>query len=128
MSSYGYGSELQCCKGVVDPITFLTMLAVIAAITIILRQAVLANIAGRRKKRGIEHKTERLIMMGESIRGDLKREHMVTCKSPLLKKFHLNFRLFGTCMLCISTGLRVLRAPGSGRNTYFQPFSTFFFI
>ena len=67
--SYGYGNELQCCKGVVDPITFLTMLAVIAAITIILRQAVIANIAGRRKKRAIEHNTpiERLIMQGESI-------------------------------------------------------------
>ena len=80
MSSYGYGSELQCCKGVVDPITFLTMLAVIAAISIILRQAVLANIAGRRKKRGIEHKTklERLIITGESIRGDLGRKHTPT--------------------------------------------------
>ena len=91
MSSYGYGSELQCCKGVVDPITFLTMLAVIAAISIILRQAVLANIKGRRKKRGIEHKTklERLIMTGESIRGDLGREHVATCKPPLLNILNL---------------------------------------
>lgn len=49
----GYGPELQCCKGVVDPITLLTMLGLITAITLILRQTSINKMLGR-KKRGID--------------------------------------------------------------------------
>ena len=49
-SRLGYGPELQCCKKVVDPVTLLAVLAGIAGISFVLRQAAINNIAGRRKR------------------------------------------------------------------------------
>ena len=51
-----YGNDLECCRGVVDPITLLALLAGIAGITVFLRQIVINKItAGKRKKRYAEH-------------------------------------------------------------------------
>ena len=71
MAAYGYGEELQCCKGVVDPITLLALLGTIAGITAILRYYVLLKITGR-KKRSLLPSTDlpisfvKLIWQGES--------------------------------------------------------------
>ena len=43
--------EDTCCPPVTDPLTLLTVLGAIAAITVALRQVVISNITGRRKRR-----------------------------------------------------------------------------
>ena len=51
--SLGYGSNLQCCDEVVDPISLLTVIGAITAASLFLRQAVIDNNvmgAGRRKR------------------------------------------------------------------------------
>ena len=40
-SSFGYGPESQCCDAVVDPISLLTAIGAIAAVSLFLRQAVI---------------------------------------------------------------------------------------
>ena len=45
-----YGGELQCCKGVVDPLTLLAVIGGIAGVTYILWQTVKNKIAGRKKR------------------------------------------------------------------------------
>ena len=50
---YGYGPETQCCAPVVDPISLITAIGAIAALSLFLRQAVIDNMvtmAGRRKR------------------------------------------------------------------------------
>lgn len=47
-----YG-ELQCCKGVVDPLTLLAVIGGIAGVTYILRQTVINKITGRKKRSAI---------------------------------------------------------------------------
>ena len=53
--NYGKGPELQCCEPVVDPISLLTTIGGIAALSLFLRQAVIDAMvmmgAGRRIKR-----------------------------------------------------------------------------
>ena len=57
-ASSSYNSVLECCDGVVDPITLLSVLGAIIGLTIWLRQQVIDNVkkaVGRRKrKRSIE--------------------------------------------------------------------------
>ena len=50
-ANIGYGPELQCCPGVVDPFTLLGLLGAIAGVTLILRQVAIDNITGRKKRR-----------------------------------------------------------------------------
>ena len=47
---------LQCCEGVVDPLTLLAVLGSIVGLTLFLRQAIIDKVVGRkrRKKRAIE--------------------------------------------------------------------------
>ena len=40
-AAYGYGDDLQCCDGVVDPISLLTAIGAIVAVSLFLRQAVI---------------------------------------------------------------------------------------
>ena len=47
---YGYGGE--CCPLVVDPLSWLALLAGIAVATFLLQQAIVANI-GRRRRRDV---------------------------------------------------------------------------
>ena len=50
---YGYGPELQCCDPVVDPISLITTIGAIGAVSLFLRQAVIDNMvmmAGRKKR------------------------------------------------------------------------------
>ena len=49
----GYGSQTQCCEPVVDPISLITTIGGIAALSLYLRQAVIDFMIkmGRRKKR-----------------------------------------------------------------------------
>ena len=51
--NYGKGPELQCCEPVVDPISLITTIGGIAALSLYLRQAVIDFMIkmGRRKKR-----------------------------------------------------------------------------
>ena len=49
----GYGPEVQCCKGVVDPITLISMIGGIAAITAVLYYTVTKKIVAGRKKRSL---------------------------------------------------------------------------
>jgi len=49
-SARQYGAELQCCQGVVDPLTLLAVIGGIAGITYILRQTVINKITGRKKR------------------------------------------------------------------------------
>ena len=51
--NYGKGPELQCCEPVVDPISLLTTIGGIAALSLFLRQAVIDFMikGGKRKKR-----------------------------------------------------------------------------
>ena len=51
--NYGKGPELQCCEPVVDPISLLTTIGGIAALSLFLRQAVIDAMVmmGGRKKR-----------------------------------------------------------------------------
>ena len=42
--------ESECCPGVVDPLTLLTILAAIAGATLLLRQLAIDNITGRKKR------------------------------------------------------------------------------
>ena len=51
--NYGKGPELQCCEPVVDPISLLSTIGGIAALSLFLRQAVIDFMIkmGKRKKR-----------------------------------------------------------------------------
>ena len=55
-SSSSYNNMLQCCDGVVDPLTLLAVLGSIVGLTLFLRQAIIDKVVGRkkRKKRAIE--------------------------------------------------------------------------
>ena len=48
----GYGGE-QCCEGVVDPISLLTVIGAIAGLSWFMRQAVIDNMIAAGKKRSI---------------------------------------------------------------------------
>lgn len=62
----GYGPELQCCRGVVDPITLVSVLAGIGAISFVLRQAAINNIkAGKRRKREIDMQQVDIFLKGK---------------------------------------------------------------
>lgn len=64
---YAYVSKDQeCCPPVIDPLTLLTVLGAIAAVTIGLRQVVIDNIPGRKKR-----STEMLFSILDSLRGRL---------------------------------------------------------
>ena len=52
-SGLGYGPELQCCKGVVDPITLLSLLAGIVGVAYILYAAILKKIVKGKKRRSV---------------------------------------------------------------------------
>ena len=51
LSGSGYGQ--QCCEGVVDPISLLTVIAAIAGLSWFMRQAVIDNMIAAGKKRSI---------------------------------------------------------------------------
>ena len=55
LEAYGY-EETQCCEGIVDPISLLTTLGAIAAVSLFLRQAVIdfKIKAARRRKKSLE--------------------------------------------------------------------------
>ena len=54
-SSSSYNSMLQCCDGVVDPLTLLAVLGAIIGLTLFLRQAIIDKIPkSKRRKREIE--------------------------------------------------------------------------
>ena len=55
-SGGGYGSQLQCCDAVVDPLSLLTAIGAIAALSLFLRQAVIDNniMGGRKRKKRSE--------------------------------------------------------------------------
>ena len=71
-----HGSELECCRGVVDPITLLSLLAAIAGITLFLRQAVINKITGRRKKRFVEHDNLQESMRHIFLKGKIWNIHL----------------------------------------------------
>ena len=52
-SSSSYNSILQCCDGVVDPLTLLAVLGSIIGLTVWLRQVIIDNVKMGRKKREI---------------------------------------------------------------------------
>ena len=58
-SGSSYNSILQCCDGVVDPLTLLAVLGSIIGLTVWLRQAIIDNVMMRRRKREI-HSMPRL--------------------------------------------------------------------
>ena len=54
-SSSSYNSVLECCDGVVDPLTLLAVLGSVIGVTIFLRQAIIDKVVGRkRRKREID--------------------------------------------------------------------------
>ncbi len=69
----GYGPELQCCDAVVDPISLLTTIGAIAAVSLFLRQAVIDNMVtmAKRRKRstflGIASKGTEIFFFGEIV-------------------------------------------------------------
>ena len=63
----GFGSESsQCCDPVVDPISLLTTVGAIGAISAFLRQAVIDNMVmmRRRKKRSFENELDLILNTG----------------------------------------------------------------
>ena len=46
----GYNNELHCCDGVVDPLTLLAVLGSIVALTFYLRQLIIDNVVGRKRR------------------------------------------------------------------------------
>ena len=46
----GYNKELHCCDGVVDPLTLLAVLGSIVALTFYLRQLIIDNVVGRKRR------------------------------------------------------------------------------
>ena len=69
-SKYLLKGETECCPPVVDPLTLGVVLAGIAGLFVGLRQLVLNNIMGRRRrKRNVEMVQEMVhVMMGKEIR------------------------------------------------------------
>ena len=67
--SYGYGPEIQCCDAVVDPISLLTTIGAITAISLFLRQAVIDNnvMGAGRKKRGLSKELSSVVKKGNSL-------------------------------------------------------------
>ncbi len=55
--AYGYGPELQCCDGVVDPISIISAIGAIGAVSLFLRQGVIDNmIMMARRRRSLVYK------------------------------------------------------------------------
>ena len=52
--SLGYNNELQCCPGVVDILTLLSVLAAIIGVTVFLRQAIIDTVPVGRRKRDLQ--------------------------------------------------------------------------
>ena len=79
-NSLGYGSESQCCDGVVDPISLFSTIGALAAASLFLRQAVIDNMVmgmSKRKKRSVFH---------QDLRQDLKIATQQGTKSLSLAK------------------------------------------
>ena len=53
--SLGYNNELQCCPGVVDILTLLSVLAAIIGVTVFLRQAIIDSVSVGRRKRDLQN-------------------------------------------------------------------------
>ena len=54
MTSYGYGSQSQCCEPKVDPISLIATIGSIAALSLWMRQAVIDfMIKGARKRKSL---------------------------------------------------------------------------
>jgi hypothetical protein len=73
MSLQGRYDDLQCCRGVVDPITLLAVIGGIGGVTYILYRAVTAKITGRKKRsvswfKELSLHLEMLVFSGELIR------------------------------------------------------------
>ena len=49
--SSGYNSVLECCDGVVDPLTLLAVLGAIIGLTVFLRQAIIDKVVGRKRRK-----------------------------------------------------------------------------
>ena len=49
--SSSYNSILECCDGVVDPLTLLAVLGSIIGLTFFLRQAIIDKVPGKKKRR-----------------------------------------------------------------------------
>ena len=49
--SSGYNSVLECCDGVVDPLTLLAVLGSIIGLTVFLRQAIIDKVVGRKRRK-----------------------------------------------------------------------------
>ena len=49
--SSGYNSVLECCDGVVDPLTLLAVLGAIIGLTFFLRQAIIDKVVGRKRRK-----------------------------------------------------------------------------
>ena len=65
-NGYGLGPELQCCDAVVDPISLLTTIGAITAVSLFLRQAVIDNmVMARRKKRNVPNQLDFIIIEGK---------------------------------------------------------------
>ena len=53
-SGSSYNSILQCCDGVVDPLTLLAVLGSIVGVTVFLRQAIIDKVSVGRRKREVD--------------------------------------------------------------------------
>ena len=53
-SGSSYNSVLQCCDGVVDPLTLLAVLGSIVGVTVFLRQAIIDKVSVGRRKREVD--------------------------------------------------------------------------
>ena len=73
----GYGPEYQCCKGVVDPITLISILAGIVGITLVLRAAVKKYITGRKKRSLLDGDNLAIVIIQGN--GDTLSQSQVQC-------------------------------------------------
>ena len=66
--SFGF-EEQQCCNPVVDPISLLTTIGAIAAVSAFLRQAVIDNMVAppRRKRRSLGQEMQLIFDLGNSV-------------------------------------------------------------
>ena len=53
-SGSSYNSVLQCCDGVVDPLTLIAVLGSIVGVTVFLRQAIIDKVSVGRRKREVD--------------------------------------------------------------------------
>ena len=67
-NTYGYNNNvLQCCPGIVDPLTLFAVVGSIIALTFFLRQAIIDKVMAGRRRRDVLHSVAENLIIGTMI-------------------------------------------------------------